>query len=62
MMNERTKIYVREYEHVSFGLLWMRMKRGIHRMVIIVCYVPVNHNNGRTRDQFRGKLCNTERI
>lgn len=62
MMNERTKMHVRKYEHVSFGLLWVHMKGGVHRMVIVACYVPVNHNNGRIRDEFRGKLCNTERM
>lgn len=47
-----------EYELLS-GMLWVHMSIGIHRLVIIASYTPVNGDNRRNRNEIeKEKVCN----
>lgn len=45
-------------KHVSFRLLWICLKAGVYRFVIIVCYCLMNEDTGRPMGEFGGNLCN----
>lgn len=56
ILSGRVKSMMRKYEMVSSRLMWVRMKIGINRVVIVVCYAPVDGESGEVKDEFWGQL------
>lgn len=56
ILSGKAKKHVRKYELVSPRLLWVRMKVGVIRVVIVSCYAPVDAESDEVKDEFWGQL------
>lgn len=45
VMNEKSKMHLRNYEPLSFRVIWLCMKIGIHRLVSSAYYVLMDDQN-----------------
>ncbi|MFA0954723.1 endonuclease/exonuclease/phosphatase family protein, partial [Klebsiella pneumoniae] len=52
----RVKQHMRDYRLVSSRLLWVRLKVGISRVLIVSCYAPGEGENDRVKDAFWDEL------
>jgi Reverse transcriptase (RNA-dependent DNA polymerase)/Endonuclease-reverse transcriptase len=56
ILSSKVKRMMRTFEMVSPRLMWVRMKVGILRVVIVACYAPVNGVSEEELNEFWGQL------